>query len=321
MTKDFSHCRMEFKKDEHGKEILIKDGKFQVMMEWERPYMQACIDALKPFGDVLEIGFGLGYSAQHIQTYHPKSHTIIEYHPTVAEHARRWAKQYPHVTIIEDTWQKALPQLGIFDAIFFDDYPLHSEKEMKRLEEESTHSSLLLKKGEKLVEEVEKKLPYLKEIKYSDEDLKGLLTQIPLHDKQQILHFVRFAQELAERKQINPGQFNDLLKWLVDNQKISQKEIDIQLKKHIEKKPFAFSGERLFTFLSACLEKHMRKGSRFSCFLSSAISKFNDEKFFNEIITNPYLDFHEEEITLDVPPNCDYFTGDKALVITIEKMI
>src|SRR3989442_58985 len=98
-------CRMEYTKDGSGQEILLKDGKFQVMMEWEKSYMQACIDALQPAGDVLEVGFGCGYSATHIQTYHPKSHTIIEYHPTVAQKAREWSKAYSHVTIIEDTWQ------------------------------------------------------------------------------------------------------------------------------------------------------------------------------------------------------------------------
>src|SRR5579863_5497614 len=108
MIKPVSHCKMEYSKDEDGKEILLKEGKFQVMMEWEKPYMHACIDALKPFGDVLEIGFGLGYSATRIQEYHPKSHTIIEYDPEVAERARDWAKAYSNVTIIEDTWQRAL---------------------------------------------------------------------------------------------------------------------------------------------------------------------------------------------------------------------
>ena len=114
-------CQMQYVKDALGQEMLLKDGKFQVMMEWEKPYMQACIDALKPRGDVLEVGFGCGYSATHIQTYHPKSHTIIEYHPVIAQRAREWAKDYSHVTIIEDTWQHALPRLGVFDCIFFDE--------------------------------------------------------------------------------------------------------------------------------------------------------------------------------------------------------
>src|SRR5262249_17301073 len=116
MIKPVSHCKMEYSKDEEGKEVLLKDGKFQVMMEWEKPYMDACIDALKPFGDVLEIGFGLGYSAERIQTYHPRSHTIVEFHPEVAARAREWAKRYPNVMIVEDTWQNALANLGVFDS-------------------------------------------------------------------------------------------------------------------------------------------------------------------------------------------------------------
>src|SRR5436190_2018997 len=47
-------CKMRYDQDENGKEILLKEDTFQVMMEWEKPYMQACIDELQPFGDVLE---------------------------------------------------------------------------------------------------------------------------------------------------------------------------------------------------------------------------------------------------------------------------
>ena len=57
----------EFNVDENGKEILLRDGEHQVMMEWEKPYMEAIIDTIKPTGDVLEIGFGCGYSATRIQ--------------------------------------------------------------------------------------------------------------------------------------------------------------------------------------------------------------------------------------------------------------
>lgn len=323
MSEDFSHCKMEYKKDAQGKEILLKDGKFQVMMEWEKPYMEACIDALKPFGDVLEIGFGLGYSAERIQTYHPKSHTIIEYHPEVAKHAREWAKRFPHVTIIEDTWQNALPKLGIFNCIFFDDYPLQSEREMKQMQSDSKSSDLLVKEGQKMIQEIEQAMPFLKEIKYSDRDLAELMEGMPLEENQHVRHFIRFLEELSEHSQITLEQFERLIKQLINAGKISQEEMEQLLKKSEKKSPFTFSGanERLYIFLSQCLKNHMQKGSRFSCFLSSATSKFEDEKFFNEIITNPYLDFHEEEIFLEVPQNCDYFSGNKALVITIVKMI
>ena len=81
--------QQEYKIDKYGKEILLQDGKHQVMMEWEKPYMEACIDKLQPKGDVLEIGFGMGYSATAIQKNKPKSHTIIEMDPIVIKKLKK----------------------------------------------------------------------------------------------------------------------------------------------------------------------------------------------------------------------------------------
>lgn len=318
MRQHFSHCKMEYKKDEHGKEILLKDGKFQVMMEWEKPYMEACIDAVRPFGDVLEVGFGLGYSSERIQNYHPKSHTIIEYHPEVAARAREWAKHYPNVRIIEDTWQNALPKLGLYDCIFFDDYPLESEQEMQKMQDESEHSQILLKKGKRVVEEITKMLPFLTEIKYTDEDLKELMQEISLEQKNQIQQFAKFLKELFDREQITSKQFHDLLESLVSEKKLSREEVDSLLRK-TEKKEQVNPNERLLSFLNQCLTSHMHKDARFSCFLSSSVSKYQDDRFVREIIENPTLDYHEEEITIEVPQNCAYFSGNKALVMTITK--
>ena len=116
--------QQQYKIDEHGKEILLKDNKHQVMMEWEKPYMETCIDKLQPKGDVLEIGFGMGYSATQIQKYKPKSHTIIEMDPMVIKRLKKWAKDYDNIIIVEGTWQSQLKNLGKFDEIFFDDFPL-----------------------------------------------------------------------------------------------------------------------------------------------------------------------------------------------------
>jgi guanidinoacetate N-methyltransferase len=116
--------QQEYKLDEYGKEILLGDDKHQVMMEWEKPYMEACIDKLQPKGDVLEIGFGMGYSATQIQTYKPTSHTIIEMDFRVIRRLKRWSKNYNNINIVEGTWQEKLKDLGTFDTIFFDDYPL-----------------------------------------------------------------------------------------------------------------------------------------------------------------------------------------------------
>lgn len=316
MAEDFSHTKMEYRKDAFGKDVLLKDGKYQVMMEWEKPYMHACIDALRPFGDVLEVGFGLGYSSERIQCYHPKSHTIIEYHPVIAARAREWAKKYANVTIIEDTWQHALSQLDEFDCIFFDDYPLQSELDVEKMQKESNYSQMLLKQGKRLLTEVEETLPFLSEIKYSDKDLLGLLQEVP---QDQTFQFARFLKELGARGQISIDQLQMLLERMVGEERISREEADALLIAKETTKPCEKPNERLFTFLNRCLASHMRKDARFSCFLSSPESKYQDEKFVNEIIVNPSLDFHEEEIEIDIPENCTYFSGNKALVITIIK--
>lgn len=114
-------------KDSRNKDILLDQNKFQVMMEWEKPYMKALVNKLKPNGHVLEVGFGLGYSASYIQKYKIKSHTIIEANPTILNNLRLWAKKQKHkVNIVEGTWQNKLKNLGKFDCIFFDDSP-HNE--------------------------------------------------------------------------------------------------------------------------------------------------------------------------------------------------
>ncbi len=241
MAQDFSGCRMEYGKDAQGKEVLLKDGKFQVMMEWEKPYMIACIDALKPFGDVLEIGFGLGYSAEHIQSYHPKSHTIVEFHPEVAKRAREWARNFPHVTIVEDTWQNALQSLGLFDAIFFDDYPLESEEEMQKIQQESDASHALVKQGKKLIEEVEKQIPLLGEIRYSDDDLSALMLEVPFHQPGIAQQYARFLKELSDRGQITEAQRDRSIDLLVQEKRMTQEEADAIVKQVGKKEPFAFA--------------------------------------------------------------------------------
>ena len=111
-------------KDRYNKDIIIDQHGFQVMMEWEKPYMEAIIKKLKPSGDVLEVGFGLGYSASEIQKYKIKSHTIIEDNSTILKDLEKWAKKQSHkVNIIKGTWQTTLKTLGKFDCIFFDDAP------------------------------------------------------------------------------------------------------------------------------------------------------------------------------------------------------
>ena len=115
-------------KDDLGADILLSASGEQVMMAWEKNYMEASIDELCPAGDVLEIGFGLGYSASRIMGYRPRSYTLIECDSGVISHAKEWALQYKEydteIHIIEGRWQDVIHKMGVFDRIYFDDYPL-----------------------------------------------------------------------------------------------------------------------------------------------------------------------------------------------------
>jgi len=113
-----------FSLDRNGQEQLLDVDGAQVMMQWEKPYMERCVEALHidESSSVLEVGFGCGYSATTIQKYNPKQHVIIECAEAVLVRLRAWAAERPNVVIVDGTWQARLPDLGKFDCIFFDDY-------------------------------------------------------------------------------------------------------------------------------------------------------------------------------------------------------
>ena len=79
----------------------------------------ACING----GDILEIGFGLGLSATHVQTKtNINSHTIIEVHPLIYERAiKNWKPKIENTKIILSDWWNVLPfENKLFDGIIHD---------------------------------------------------------------------------------------------------------------------------------------------------------------------------------------------------------
>ena len=133
-----------FETDENNEEVLLSKNKHQVMMEWEKPYMEASIDVLQPTGHVLEVGFGCGYSATQIMKYNPKSYTVIECDPAVIKKAKEWAKNYTTIpiNIVEGYWQEKLHTLGRFDEIYFDDFPLEINKKSSSIEIAISHKRM-----------------------------------------------------------------------------------------------------------------------------------------------------------------------------------
>lgn len=112
-----------------GKELVI--GQQQVMQAWEYPIMAAMAEAVtKTRGNVLEIGFGMGISASLIQQRNPQSHTIVECHADVQRRFEEWRLQFPdrEIHLLEGRWQEATGNLGLFDGVLFDAYPLNEQE-------------------------------------------------------------------------------------------------------------------------------------------------------------------------------------------------
>ena len=148
---DYKEKTMSFNENK----ITFVDGEetYNVMMDWEEPIMKQAADFVTAGGNaqtILELGFGMGISADLIQGYKPDLHTIIEYHPAIAERAQEYAnlrnkaysrsKETAHkrVNVISGKdwyveFQKDFEKSGLrqYHGIFIDTYNDTNMKELK----------------------------------------------------------------------------------------------------------------------------------------------------------------------------------------------
>ena len=104
-------------------ELAAELNPIYVMMDWEDPLMSASAAYVcENGGDILEIGFGMGISANYIQSHTINSHTIIENHPDILQKANEWASNKPNVTIVEGDWYDIKDTLSTYDGLFFDTF-------------------------------------------------------------------------------------------------------------------------------------------------------------------------------------------------------
>ena len=131
---DYLRQRLTYTKD-----ALLDKDKDAVMMEWERPLMEAhaqilmeSIPGQQQPRRVLNVGFGMGIIDTILQErYNPSLHVIVEAHPDVYQRMldEGWNTK-PNVRICFGTWQTVLPtlirdeQLRV-DAVFYDTYGEH----------------------------------------------------------------------------------------------------------------------------------------------------------------------------------------------------
>lgn len=247
------------------------------MKEGEKLYIKELVEALRPGGDVLEVGFRSGFAADEIQKYHPKSHTIIESGDSAE--AKKWAEKH-HAEVIEGTWRQVLPRLGVFDAIFF----AAADPEMPQF----------LKTGAEVLNRVQEEIPQLSRIRYADAELEPFCAKAAADAPEQLF---RFLQDLKYNGQISEEQ----MERMIHKYKLKGKEA-----------PPKSGFDTVFPFLKECLSLHMRIGSRFTCFLENTVSKSEDPRFFEQIVTNPNVEFREW--TIHIPKN------GKGLIVLVEKL-
>lgn len=117
--------------DEH----TLKIFDHPVMEDWEKPYMEELAKiAVSNGGIILEIGFGMGISANFIQQASIKKHIILEANHKIVERIHKFAKKALHpIKILEGFWEEEIRQIsnGSIDGILFDTYPL-SEPEIHK---------------------------------------------------------------------------------------------------------------------------------------------------------------------------------------------
>ena len=98
------------------------------MAKFEEPYMRELAKiATSNGGRILEIGFGMGISANIIQEYDIEEHVIIEAHVDVFRNLEQFAKTAKHqVKPIFGFWEDVVISLPLdsFDGILFDPMPL-----------------------------------------------------------------------------------------------------------------------------------------------------------------------------------------------------
>jgi len=102
-------------------DCIVADNGKNVMMDWEHPIMKETANYIcQDGGDILELGYGMGISANYIQSHNINSHTIVECHPQILENLYNWAKNKNNVIIIEGDWWKTRRHLKKYDGIFHD---------------------------------------------------------------------------------------------------------------------------------------------------------------------------------------------------------
>ncbi len=107
----------------------------EIMEDWQIPLMEEMAKTIaEDGGDILEIGFGRGISANMIMQYPVKSYTAVECNDDVIEnYFKPFKKNYSNTKIhlFHGLWQDHIKNSGNYDGILFHTYPLNDDEYMQ----------------------------------------------------------------------------------------------------------------------------------------------------------------------------------------------
>lgn len=106
----------------------------EIMEDWQIPLMKEMAKAIaEDGGDILEIGFGRGISAQMIVDYPIETYTAIECNNDVINTYYKDFKERnstKNINLVPGLWQETIDNLDLFDGILFHTYPLNDDEYM-----------------------------------------------------------------------------------------------------------------------------------------------------------------------------------------------
>ncbi len=194
---------------------------------------------------------------------------------------------------IQGHWESVLPKFSQFDAIYFNEYPL---KEGLALINYLFPDDLLKtsEQAQEILGDLEQEMSQSKR-QFSDKEIEDFYQAIGKFRSEELS---KFFETLKENGNISKDQYDNALK------KYKVQSV-LQAKSKVNNMLF---------FLLDCLNHHMKKDGRFSCFLNLQTSKYQDSQFYESIINNPFVDYHETKINLKLSDKTR-----EALIILITK--
>ena len=107
----------------NNESLKYSDNGMIIMHSWEDELMRLKAEFVcENGGDILELGFGMGISANYIQHQKINSHTICEIHPQVIVELNKWKKDKTNVITLEGDWYDNVVNMGKYDGILFDTF-------------------------------------------------------------------------------------------------------------------------------------------------------------------------------------------------------